>query len=93
VDRFHHHRASRVRQSGTCADTRNEIDEGLESAMALSSPGDVTREALTHLQMQFGATTSTGTVMVVRATQRLEDPDMIAAPRVVLADELISAFQ
>jgi hypothetical protein len=53
----------------------------------------VTREALTQLQMLLGAATSTGTTMVVRATQRLEDPDIIAASCVALADELISAFR
>ena len=55
--------------------------------------GDVTREAVTHLQMLFGATTAPGTAMVVRATERLEDPDVMAASCVALVDELISLLR
>jgi hypothetical protein len=55
--------------------------------------GDVTREAIEHLQALFGATTSSGTVMVVRATERLEDPSVMAASCVALADDLIRALR
>lgn len=55
--------------------------------------GDVTREAIAHLQTFFGTTTSTGTVMVVRATERLEEPGVIAESCVALADDLIKALR
>jgi hypothetical protein len=51
--------------------------------------GDVTREAIAHLEALFGKTTSAGTVMVVRATERLEDPGVMAASCAALADDLI----
>jgi hypothetical protein len=60
-----------------------------ESALA----GDVTREAIAHLQELFGATSSPGTVMVVRATERLEDPGVMAASCVALADDLLRAVR
>jgi len=67
---------------------------GALRAMAGSGvAGDVTREAVTHLQMLFGATTAPGTAMVVRATERLEDPDVMAASCVALVDELISLLR
>jgi hypothetical protein len=55
--------------------------------------GDITREAIAHLEALFGATTSTGTVMVVRATEGLEDPSVIAASCVALADDLVRALR
>ena len=55
--------------------------------------GDVTHEAIAHLQALFGETTSAGTVMVVRATERLEDPGVMAASCVALADDLVRALR
>ena len=55
--------------------------------------GDVTREAIEHLQALFGATSSAGTVMVIRATERLEDPSVMSASCVALADDLIRAVR
>ena len=61
--------------------------------MRQAHAGDVTREAIEHLQALFGATSSSGTVMVVRATERLEDPNVMAASCVALADDLIRALR
>ena len=55
--------------------------------------GDITREAIVYLEALFGATTSAGTVMVVRATEGLEDPNVIAASCVALADDLVRALR
>jgi len=55
--------------------------------------GDVTREAISHLQSFFGTTTSAGTVMVVRATERLEDPSVVAASCVALSDDLLGVLR
>jgi hypothetical protein len=51
--------------------------QGLRELGVSALAGDVTHEALTHLQTQFGTTNSPGAVMVVRATERLEDPAVI----------------
>jgi len=55
--------------------------------------GDVTHEAIAHLQALFGAISSPGTVMVVRATERLEDPTVMAASCVALMDDLTRALR
>jgi hypothetical protein len=67
--------------------------QGLRELGDSALAGDVTREALAHLQGLFGETSSPGTVMVVRATQRLEDPDTMAASCVTLAEDLSRAFR
>jgi hypothetical protein len=66
-----------------------ELRELGDSALA----GDVTREAIEHLQALFGATSSSGAVMVVRATERLEDPNVMAESCVALTDDLIRALR
>lgn len=54
---------------------------------------EVTREAVEHLHALFGNVDTPGTVMVVRATEGLEDPRAIAESCVALADELIRALR
>lgn len=69
------------------------LAQGLRELGDSTLAGDVTREAIGHLHALFGATSSSGTVMVVRATERLEDPDVMAASCVALADDLIRALR
>jgi hypothetical protein len=69
------------------------IYKGLRELGDSTLAGDVTREAIEHLHSLFGATTSPGTVMVVRATERLEDPSVMAASCMALADDLIRALR
>jgi hypothetical protein len=69
------------------------LAQGLRELGDSTLAGDVTREATEHLQALFGATSSPGTVMVVRATERLEDPSVMAASCVALADDLIRALR
>jgi hypothetical protein len=70
------------------------LSQGIRELGGSALAGDVTREAIaTHLEALFGATTSRGTVMVVRATERLEDPSVMAASCVALADDLIGALR
>ena len=66
---------------------------GLRALAASGIAGDVTREGVMHLEVLFGATTAPGTAMVVRATQRLEDPDIMAASCAALVDELLGLFR
>lgn len=51
--------------------------------------GPVTREAIQYLRDWFGTTSATGTLMAVRATERLEDPATIAASCAALTEELL----
>lgn len=51
--------------------------------------GTVTHEALEHLQTLFGSRAALGTQMAVRATERLEDPEMLAASCEALATDLL----
>lgn len=69
------------------------LAQGLRDLGDSTLAGDVTREAIEHLQALFGATSSSGTVMVVRATERLEDPGVMAESCVALADDLIRALR
>ena len=69
------------------------LARGLRELGDSTLAGDVTREAIEHLHALFGATSSSGTVMVVRATERLEDPSIMAASCVALADDLIRALR
>jgi hypothetical protein len=66
--------------------------QGLRELSGNALSGDVTREAIAHLKVLFEATSSPGTLMVVRATERLEDPIVMAASCVALADDLIRAL-
>jgi len=68
------------------------LAHGLRELRDSAVAGDITREAISHLQGLFGTTNSAGTVMVVRATDRLEDPTMISASCAALSDELIRAL-
>ena len=67
--------------------------QGLRELGGSALAGDVTREAIEHLEALFGATTSRGTVMVVRATERLEDASVMAASCVALADDLVRGLR
>ncbi|MEX2662848.1 MAG: hypothetical protein WD227_13035 [Vicinamibacterales bacterium] len=69
------------------------LARGLRELGDSTLAGDVTRAAIEHLQALFGATSSPGTVMVVRATERIEDPNVMAASCVALADDLIRALR
>lgn len=60
-----------------------------EDAMA----GDVTVEAIELLPRWFGSPGAAGTVMTVRATERLEDPATIAASCEVLCRDLIESLE
>jgi len=53
----------------------------------------VTREALDRLRALFGMTNAPGTLMAVRATERLEDPAAIAESCAALSDELLQALR
>jgi hypothetical protein len=66
--------------------------QGLRDLGGTKLAGAVTHEAISHLQALFGATSSPGTLMVLRATERLEDPSVMAASCVALADDLIRAL-
>ena len=50
----------------------------------------VTGEAITLLANLFGSTDAVGTQMVIRATERLEDPRVIAESCTALTRELLS---
>jgi hypothetical protein len=54
---------------------------------------EVTREAIEHLYALFGNVDAPGTVMVVRATEGLEEPQPIAESCTALTDELIRALR
>jgi hypothetical protein len=69
------------------------LAQGLRELGDSTLAGDVTREAIEHLHALFGASTSPGTVMVVRATERLEDPSVMAASCMALTDDLIRALR
>jgi hypothetical protein len=69
------------------------LARGLRELGDSTLAGDVTREAIELLPALFGAASSPGTVMVVRATERLEDPSVMGASCVALADDLIRALR
>ena len=69
------------------------LAQGLGQLGDSTLAGDVTHEAIEHLQALFGATSSPGTVMVVRATERLEDPSVMAASCAALTDDLIRSLR
>jgi hypothetical protein len=69
------------------------LARGLHELGGSMIAGDVTQEAIAHLKALFGATASPGALMVVRATERLEAPSVMAASCVALADDLIRALR
>ena len=69
------------------------LTQGLRQLGGNALAGEVTREAISHLQGLFGTTNSAGTVMVVRATERLEDPTVMAASCAALSDDLVRALR
>lgn len=54
---------------------------------------DVTREAIQYLRDWFSTRSAPGTVMAVRATERLEDPATIAASCAALTEELLDRLR
>jgi hypothetical protein len=66
---------------------------GLGRLRADSLSGEVTREAIAHLGTLFGSVPAAGTQMVIRATERLEDPVEIARSCELLTTELLDALK
>ena len=60
---------------------------------AIASPWITASARAQEATLLFGTTNAPGTAMVVRATERLEDPDVMVASCVALVDELISLFR
>ena len=69
------------------------LAEGLGRLRADSRSGEVTREAIAHLGTLFGSVPAAGTQMVIRATERLEDPVEIARSCELLTTELLTALK
>jgi hypothetical protein len=69
------------------------LAEGLRRLLADSLADDVTREAIVNLERLFGSASSAGTQMVIRATERLEDPVEMARSCELLAIELLDALR
>lgn len=65
---------------------------GLQRLQEASVAGDVTREAVDMLPTLFGTARAVGTLMAVRATERLEPADAIAASCVALTNDLLEAM-
>jgi hypothetical protein len=66
---------------------------GLRSLLADPLSDEVTREATTHLAALFGSASAAGTQMVMRATERLEDPAEMARSCELLANDLLQALK
>ncbi len=66
---------------------------GRRRAAALVVPAEVTLEAIAQLDVLFGSTRSIGTQMAVRATERLEDPVIIAESCEALAREVLDLLR
>ena len=66
---------------------------GLQRLQADSIAADVTREAIAHLATLLGSASAAGTQMVIRATERLEDPTEMALSCELLARELSEALR
>lgn len=64
----------------------------LRSLLADPLSDEVTREGMTHLAALFGSASAAGTQMVVRATERLEDPAEMARSCELLVKELLEAM-
>jgi len=67
--------------------------DGLDRLRAEAMSAAVTREAITFLERLFGAPSSPGSRMAVRATAGLEDPVTIGDSCAVLADELLRSLR
>jgi hypothetical protein len=67
--------------------------EHLSTLRASDLAADVTAEALAELTVLFGASSSSGVVMAVRAAGPNEDPDTIAGSFVALIGDLINAIR
>lgn len=67
--------------------------DGLDRLRAEAMSAAVTREAITFLERLFGASSSPGSRMAVRATAGLEDPVTIGDSCAVLADELLRSLR
>lgn len=70
-----------------------ELASGLQRLQAAAFSRDVSLEATEHLSALFGDVGAPGAVMVVRATEGLEDPRAIAESCVALSQELIRAIR
>ncbi|MBI3492690.1 MAG: hypothetical protein HY047_13075 [Acidobacteria bacterium] len=67
--------------------------ESVRRLQADALSAEVTREAMTHLAALFGSASAAGAQMVIRATERLEDPAEMARSCEVLANELLQALK
>ena len=98
ADRTHEAEAKRVKDKDALDVLRilrmptATLAHGLHRLLADSVAGDVTREAVVHLTTLFGSASSAGAQMVVRATERLEDPIAIARSCELLSNELLEAL-
>jgi hypothetical protein len=66
------------------------LADGLNRLRQESVSATVTDEAITLLADLFGAADAIGTLMAIRATERLEDPGVIAESCAALTQELLS---
>jgi hypothetical protein len=66
------------------------LADGLHRLRQESVSATVTSEAITQLEDLFGSPDAVGTQMAVRATERLEDPRVIAESCTALTRELLS---
>jgi hypothetical protein len=69
-----------------------DLARSLRRLLASEISADVTRQALDLVQSLFGAVDGTGTEMVVRATEGLEDPATMQVSCRVLVTELLAAL-
>ncbi len=70
-----------------------ELAAGLMRLQRETVPAEVTLEAIAQLDVLFGSTRSIGTQMAVRATERLEDPVIIAESCEALAREVLDLLR
>jgi hypothetical protein len=69
--------------------TTEVLVNGLRRLLADPLSEEVTREATTHLAVLFGSASGVGTQMVMRATERLEDPGEMAQSCELLTNDLL----
>ena len=70
-----------------------DLAAGLMRLQRETVSAEVTLEAIAQLDVLFGSTRSIGTQMAVRATERLEDPVIIAESCEALARELLDMLR
>jgi hypothetical protein len=99
ADRGTEPRASRVKDKDALDVLRllrgvraERLAEGLRLLRENALAGAVTREALDHLRVLFGRANAQGSMMAVRATERLEDSAVIADSCAALTDDLLRAL-